>query len=115
MAEQPAPDPKRPVARTDLPAAIGAKERRRLRARRHGIRSIWLGFSMMGLVGWSVAVPCLIGIALGIWIDAHHMSRYSWTLMLLVLGLLIGCYNAWYWVSRESEEIRKEQEQNGNT
>jgi ATP synthase protein I len=73
-----------------------------------------MGFSMMGLVGWSVAVPCLIGTALGIWIDAHHVSHYSWTLMLLVLGLLLGCYNAWYWVSRESEEIMKEQEQNDN-
>ena len=27
---------------------------------------------MMGLIGWSVAVPTLLGAALGIWLDKHH-------------------------------------------
>lgn len=114
MAEPPVHDPKRPTAGTGLSTAISARERRKLRARRFRSKSIWMGFSVMGLVGWSVAVPCLIGVALGIWIDAHHWSRYSWTLMLLVLGLLLGCYNTWYWIDRESEQIRKEQNHNGN-
>lgn len=88
---------------------IGAKERRKLRARRT-FRNTWFGFSAFGLIGWSVAVPTLLGIALGVWLDSRHPSGYSWTLMLLIAGLSIGCLNAWYWVSREQKAIGREQE-----
>jgi ATP synthase protein I len=57
---------------------------------------------MFGLVGWSVAIPTLIGIVLGIWIDSAWPSQYSWTLMGLIMGVIVGCLNAWYWVKRES-------------
>jgi len=30
--------------------------------------------------------------------------------MLIVIGLLIGCANAWFWVSRERRGITKERE-----
>ena len=42
---------------------------------------------MMGLIGWSVAVPTLLGAALGLWLDQHHPGKHSWTLALLVAGL----------------------------
>jgi ATP synthase protein I len=58
---------------------------------------------MFGLVGWSVAIPTVIGIGLGVWIDTKWPSRYSWTLMFLIIGVLVGCLNAWYWVKRESK------------
>jgi ATP synthase protein I len=32
-------------------------------------------------------------------------------LMLMLIGLLIGCLNAWHWVSRESDALRDEQEE----
>lgn len=57
---------------------------------------------MFGLVGWSVAVPTVMGAALGIWIDARLDSRISWTLTFLFIGLAIGCLLAWYWVKKES-------------
>lgn len=82
---------------------IGKKENRKLKARRRKNRGLWYGLGMFGLVGWSVSIPALLFLALGIWIDAHYTSRYSWTLMLLILGIGIGCLNAWYWVSKESE------------
>jgi ATP synthase protein I len=59
---------------------------------------------MFGLVGWSVAIPTLIGIAVGVWIDRTHSGPYSWTLMLLFAGVVVGCLNAWYWVKKESKE-----------
>jgi len=60
---------------------------------------------MFGLVGWSVAVPTLIGIAIGVWIDLSRPGSYSWTLMLLVIGMVIGCLNAWFWIQRERRSI----------
>jgi ATP synthase protein I len=88
--------------RDELVRQVGKKEGRKQRARRERDRSVWFGLGMFGLVGWSVAVPTLIGIALGIWIDTTWPGPYSWTLMLLFIGVMVGCLNAWYWVKRES-------------
>jgi ATP synthase protein I len=81
---------------------VGTKENRKIRARQEEDRGVWFGLGMFGLVGWAVAIPTLIGIAVGIWIDKRWPSPYSWTLMLLVIGVVVGCLNAWYWVRRES-------------
>ncbi len=89
---------------------VGAKAARKLKARRHATQGVWFGMGMMGLIGWSVAVPTLLGAAFGIWLDNRHSGSHSWTLMLLVFGLVIGCWNAWHWVSKEDQEMRMEQE-----
>jgi ATP synthase protein I len=84
---------------------VGARAARKLKARRNRTQGIWLGLGMMGLIGWSVVVPTLLGAALGIWLDHRHPGKHSWTLALLVAGLIIGCLNAWRWVSKEDEEM----------
>ncbi|MFO8084949.1 MAG: AtpZ/AtpI family protein [Desulfobacterales bacterium] len=81
---------------------IVSRQDRKLRARQQNDQSIWFGLGMLGLVGWSVAIPTVIGVAIGIWIDKTWPSRYSWTLMMLLFGLILGCLNAWFWVKRES-------------
>lgn len=91
-----------------LSVRIGRKEARRLRARAQRDRVPWLG--LYGVVGWSIVLPTLAGIALGVWIDASWPSRYSWTLMLMVLGLIVGCWNAWRWVSLEQRAIDEEED-----
>jgi ATP synthase protein I len=90
---------------------VGAQAARKLRARRRAPRSIWFGLGMSGLVGWSVTIPTLIGAALGMWVDKHYPSPYSWTLMLLFAGLIIGCLNAWQWVNSEYEGIREDSDE----
>jgi ATP synthase protein I len=87
----------------ELGKKVGAKEARKIKARREKDRSIWFGLGMFGLVGWSVAIPTLIAVAVGVWIDLRWPSRFSWTLMLLFIGAALGCMNAWYWVKREGE------------
>ena len=66
------------------------QESRKLKARRERDRTVWFGLGMFGLVGWSVAIPALLGTALGLWIDSRWPSRVSWTLMLLVIGVALG-------------------------
>ena len=56
---------------------------------------------MMGLIGWSVAVPTLVGAAIGMWLDQHYPGQHAWTLALLVAGLVLGCFNAWRWIAKE--------------
>ncbi|MCP4078184.1 MAG: ATPase F0F1 [Gammaproteobacteria bacterium] len=82
--------------------SIGRKATRKLRAKREKDHPAWFGLGMFGLVGWAVAVPALLGTALGIWIDERWTGSISWTLNLLIVGVLLGCFNAWYWVSKES-------------
>jgi len=99
------PDPSKEEpedVRQQLSVKVRAKEARKIKARREKNRGVWFGLGMFGLVGWSVAIPTLTGIALGVWIDLKWPSRYSWTLMLLVIGILLGCVNAWFWVKKES-------------
>jgi len=91
---------------------VRVKAARRLRARRQPPRSVWAGFAFFGLIGWSVVVPTLAGAAVGWWLDRHHPDGRSWTLVLLVAGLVLGCWNAWRWVEQEQREIRRERENN---
>ena len=96
-----------------LAQQVGASAQRKLKARKHRAHGVWFGLGMMGLVGWSVVVPTLLGAALGIWLDKNQPGQHSWTLALLVGGLVLGCFNAWHWVAKEDRAIRKEQEENG--
>ena len=89
---------------------VGAKAARKLKARRNPAPGVWFGLGMMGLIGWSVAIPTLLGAALGIWLDSHYPGEHSWTLALLVAGLIIGCLNAGRWVAKEDKAMRDEQE-----
>jgi ATP synthase protein I len=84
--------------------SVGAKEARKMKARRERHKNIWYGLGMFGIVGWSVAIPTIIGVALGLWLDARHPGGVSWTLTGLFAGVIVGCLNAWYWVKRESRE-----------
>lgn len=86
---------------------IEASVARKLHAQRWRSGVVWSGLGMMGLIGWSVTVPTLLGAALGIWLDRHHPGAYSWTLTLLVAGLALGCWNAWHWISRESTDSQQ--------
>jgi ATP synthase protein I len=94
----------------DLDRQIEAKEVRKIRARKKEKHSVLSGLGMFGLVGWSVVVPTLLGAALGGWLDAKQQDGPSWTLNLLLIGLVIGCLNAWYWVQKENKDIHKDLE-----
>jgi ATP synthase protein I len=102
-----------PRDKPDYAVQAGAKAQRKLKARRHDAHGVWFGLGMMGLIGWSVAVPTLLGAALGLWLDQRHPGAHSWTLALLVAGLVIGCLNAWHWVVKEDQAMRDEQESDG--
>lgn len=91
--------------RGEFERAVGEAERRKVRARRRREDTVWFGLGTFGLVGWSVVLPMLICLAAGVWLDAHFEQRFSWTLTLLFVGIILGCLNAWYWVSREREQI----------
>ena len=100
-----APTSKAPKAGRTFAEEVGAKAARKLGAQRHPAQ-VWFGLGMMGLIGWSVAIPTLLGAALGLWLDERY-SGHSWTLALLVAGLVLGCLNAWHWVAAQDRAMRE--------
>ena len=94
----------------DFAEQVGDKAKRKLKARRNTTSGVWFGLGMMGLIGWSVVVPTLLGAALGLWLDQRYPGGRSWTLALLVAGLIIGCLNAWHWVEKEDKAMHNEQD-----
>jgi ATP synthase protein I len=83
---------------------VVGKSQRRERARSRDDASIWSYLGTFGLVGWTVALPTLLGLAFGLYLDdrlSDPVGR-SYTITFLVLGVAVGCGLAWYWVRRES-------------
>jgi ATP synthase protein I len=100
------PEPEKSEQNQNSPSwesRVRNKEQRKIRARNQKSHSIWFGFGMFGIIGWSVVVPTLLGIFLGIWFDQKWSSQFSWTLTLMLAGLIIGGINAWNWIRLESQ------------
>ncbi|SOD41406.1 AtpZ/AtpI family protein [Nitrosovibrio sp. Nv4] len=107
------PEEKHSTNEPELSRRVGARAARKLQAQRaepHVKRTAWSGLTMIGLVGWSVVVPTLLGAALGVWLDRRYAMNHSWTLTLLFAGLVVGCLNAWHWIVKEDRETHKQQE-----
>lgn len=99
----------KPNKNNSFEKVVGDKEERKLLAKRDK-KSVWAGLGLFGMVGWSIAVPTILGAALGMWLDKHYKNDFSWTLSLLVAGLMLGLGIAWNWVQKENKEIHKKDE-----
>jgi ATP synthase protein I len=87
----------------ELRRVVLHKSLRRERARHRHDESVWAWLGTFGLVGWTVAVPTLLGLALGRFVDDRVETSLSFTITFLVAGAAVGVSMAWYWVRRESE------------
>jgi len=89
---------------------VSVKAARKLKFQKDGSQGVWFGLGMAGIIGWSVTVPTLGGAMLGLWLDNRHPGTRSWTLMLLAIGLVVGCANAWHWVSEQDDAMHNKPE-----
>lgn len=99
-----------PEAESSFCQIVDRKATRRIRAHSEREHWTWFGLGLFGLVGWAVALPTLIGLAIGYWIDRQFSGPVPWTLVLLLLGLTIGCLNAWRWIAEERRHCRPAQD-----
>ncbi|HKK72354.1 MAG TPA: AtpZ/AtpI family protein [Candidatus Krumholzibacteria bacterium] len=90
------------MSREDFESSVGRKIARRLRVLREGRDSHWHWVGTFGLIGWSIVIPTVIGIALGGVADRAWDDDVSWTLTGLLVGLVLGCISAWYWIKQET-------------
>ncbi|WP_100644551.1 AtpZ/AtpI family protein [Alteromonas facilis] len=99
------------LANSSFAKIVDKKAARKQKARRSGSQRVWFGLGMIGLIGWSITIPTLLGATLGIYLDRQYPDQRSWTLALLMAGLTMGCLNAWHWIVKEDLAIRDEQKE----
>lgn len=100
-----------PPKKEDFREQAIKKEKRKLKARRKKEVNVWWGFSLFGMVGWSVVIPALIGIMIGMWLEHHYTGSHTWTLALLLIGICVGSILALFMMAREI--FKKEDDENG--
>ncbi len=64
-----------------------------------GEPSLGRRLAQIGVLGWIIVVPTLIGLFCGRWLDGTFGTRLFWTGPLLMAGLGLGCWSAWKWVN----------------
>jgi len=112
--ENKTPSKENKTNQTNYSQKVGDMADRKLKAQRNVTKTVWSGLGVMGLIGWSVALPTVLGAALGLWLDDYCPSERSWTLALLVVGLCLGCFNAWRWVEKEDKDIHQHEDDDVN-
>lgn len=83
------------------PDKIGQQAKRMQEAQQHPVESPLRGVSVFGMIGWSIAVPTVLGAFLGMWLDKTQDSTFSWTIALILGGLTLGILIAWSWMDKE--------------
>ena len=89
MSFRSAPD-ERPDPRRSLDRDVDRYARRE----RSG-EAFWRSLSVLGTVGWSIAIPAAAGAWLGHRLDVRFETGVRFTLMLLTAGVMIGSVVAW--------------------
>ncbi|MDD2875935.1 MAG: AtpZ/AtpI family protein [Acidiphilium sp.] len=79
--------------------AVRRRDERHRRWLREGDPSVARRLAQIGVLGWIIVVPMLIGLFLGRWLDRVFASGLFWTAPLLMIGLGLGCWSAWKWMN----------------
>lgn len=95
------PPPPNPDHLGQLDTAVRKRRERRAHWQREGERSLGQNLAMIGVLGWTIVTPTLLGIFVGRWLDRKFSSGVFWTLALIVAGLSLGCALAWRRIYRE--------------
>lgn len=72
--------------------AVRRRAEREREARR--LPSVVRHLGQIGVLGWQIVVPTLLGLAAGRWLDREFGSGIFWTAALLVVGVALGCWSA---------------------
>jgi ATP synthase protein I len=87
--------------RDPLVASARQKGERRRRWRREGEPSTARRLAEIGVLGWVIVTPMLIGVFIGRWLDRTFASGIFWTAPLLIVGVAIGAWSAWKWINAQ--------------
>jgi ATP synthase protein I len=78
------------------------RDRSRMARRDPRNRSFWRSLNVLGMVGWPIVIALVSGTFLGRYLDERYGTGIRFTLMLMMVGLLIGCYTAWKSIAQKA-------------
>jgi ATP synthase protein I len=99
----PSPEPRKPPpAEPDGMADSVRRERlRQGQWLREGEPSMARFVGQIGVLGWMMVIPTLLGLFIGRWLDKHFETGVFFSAPLLMLGAGLGFWSAWKWMHRQ--------------
>jgi len=87
-----------PGERDPLVQGVRLHQERQQRWLREGDPSVARRLAQIGVLGWIIVLPILIGVFVGRWLDQRFDTGLFWTAPLLMLGVALGSWSAWKWM-----------------
>jgi ATP synthase protein I len=84
-----------------MAAAVHQQRERRQDWLREGEPSMTRYVGQIGVLGWIIVAPTLIGLFIGRLLDHHFGTGIFWSAPLLLVGVVIGCWSAWKWMHKQ--------------
>lgn len=91
----------KPAPPDGLANAVRKQQERRNRWLTEGEPSVMKFVGQIGVLGWIIVTPALIGLFIGRWIDHKLGTGIFWTAPLLLVGVTIGYWSAWQWMHKQ--------------
>ena len=97
------PNPVAPETRVPdgMADAVRKQQERRKRWLSEGEASVVRFVGQIGVLGWIIVTPTLIGLFIGRWLDHTFGSGIFWSAALLVMGVTAGFWSAWRWMHQQ--------------
>jgi ATP synthase protein I len=66
----------------------------------HPEPSLGARLGQIGVLGWAIVMPILIGLFVGRWLDHQFSTGIQFSAALIMLGAGVGLFSAWKWMQR---------------
>jgi ATP synthase protein I len=87
-------------ARRPLDDAAERAARRAEEGRAHPEPSLASRLGQIGVLGWAIVAPILIGLVIGRWLDRVFDAGVFFTAPAIMIGAAFGFWTAWKWMHR---------------
>ncbi|HEY8160701.1 MAG: AtpZ/AtpI family protein [Methylocystis sp.] len=94
-------EPRRSPSTERLADAARKAATREHERRRDPEPSLGRRLGQIGVLGWTIVTPTLLGLFVGRWLDKNMHSGVFFSAPLVMLGAALGLWLAWKWMSRQ--------------
>lgn len=99
-------DPDRPDLERSTADRIAQAAKQAVQRKRRGLEepepSLGSRLGQMGILGWTIVLPTLLGLVLGHWLDRRLGTGVFFSAPLLMIGAGFGLWSAWKWMHRQT-------------
>jgi len=80
---------------------VRMRRRREQAWQREGAPTVARFIGQIGVLGWMIVTPALIGLFAGRYLDHRLGTGIFWSAPLLIVGVAIGFWAAWRWMHQQ--------------